>query len=153
MLFDWHPSIDMPVTIEMPFILRRKKRAVRMMATVVMLFVACWAPFHLVSLLLDYGTKPLVLFPLAYSCQSPSFFFFPSQVMKKTTTFYTFVCQPDAVLPVRVNTFSLQILSSFCSSLTFRRGQHLVPVNLRQAIICSFIPLTVITMATIINLV
>lgn len=39
------------------------------------------------------------------------------------------------------------------SSLTFRRGQHLVPVNLRQAIICSFIPLTVITMATIINLV
>uniref|UniRef100_A0A8C2GYC3 Pyroglutamylated RFamide peptide receptor 4 n=1 Tax=Cyprinus carpio TaxID=7962 RepID=A0A8C2GYC3_CYPCA len=42
-------------------ITRRKKRAVRMMATVVMLFVACWAPFHLVSLLLDYGTKPLVV--------------------------------------------------------------------------------------------
>uniref|UniRef100_A0A673J5C1 Pyroglutamylated RFamide peptide receptor 4 n=1 Tax=Sinocyclocheilus rhinocerous TaxID=307959 RepID=A0A673J5C1_9TELE len=35
-------------------IARRKKRAVRMMATVVLLFVACWAPFHLVSLLLDY---------------------------------------------------------------------------------------------------
>ncbi|KTG06469.1 hypothetical protein cypCar_00026692 [Cyprinus carpio] len=50
-------------------ITRRKKRAVRMMATVVLLFAACWAPFHLVSLLLDYGTtKHLVHFPLAY-CQ------------------------------------------------------------------------------------
>lgn len=34
---------------------RRKRRAVKMMATVVLLFGACWAPFHLVSLLLDYG--------------------------------------------------------------------------------------------------
>lgn len=68
--------IDMPVAIQMPSILRRKKRAVRMMATVVLLFAACWAPFHLVSLLLDYGTtKLLVLFRLAYCCQSPCFFF------------------------------------------------------------------------------
>ncbi|XP_030623840.1 pyroglutamylated RF-amide peptide receptor [Chanos chanos] len=36
-------------------ITRRKRHAVRMMATVVLLFAACWAPFHLVSLLLDYG--------------------------------------------------------------------------------------------------
>ncbi len=65
----------MPVTIQMPSILRRKKRAVRMMATVVLLFAACWAPFHLVSLLLDYGTtKLLVLFPLGYCCQSPCCF-------------------------------------------------------------------------------
>ncbi|XP_062867818.1 pyroglutamylated RF-amide peptide receptor [Trichomycterus rosablanca] len=35
-------------------ITRRKRRAVRMMATVVLLFGTCWAPFHLVSLLLDY---------------------------------------------------------------------------------------------------
>ncbi|XP_060747542.1 pyroglutamylated RF-amide peptide receptor [Tachysurus vachellii] len=35
-------------------ITRRKRRAVKMMATVVLLFGACWAPFHLVSLLLDY---------------------------------------------------------------------------------------------------
>lgn len=36
---------------------RRKRRAVKMMATVVLLFGACWAPFHLVSLLLDYGNS------------------------------------------------------------------------------------------------
>ncbi|XP_062339958.1 pyroglutamylated RF-amide peptide receptor [Osmerus eperlanus] len=36
-------------------ITRRKKRAVRMMATVVLLFAVCWAPFHAVSLLLEYG--------------------------------------------------------------------------------------------------
>ncbi|KAL6470685.1 hypothetical protein MHYP_G00218040 [Metynnis hypsauchen] len=42
-------------------ITRRKKRAVRMMATVVLLFGACWAPFHLVSLLLDYGKLDLDL--------------------------------------------------------------------------------------------
>ncbi|TRY60828.1 hypothetical protein DNTS_003162 [Danionella cerebrum] len=42
-------------------ITRRKKRAVRMMATVVLLFAACWAPFHLVSLLLDYGQLDLDL--------------------------------------------------------------------------------------------
>ncbi|TSK72047.1 Pyroglutamylated RFamide peptide receptor [Bagarius yarrelli] len=35
-------------------ITRRKRRAVKMMATVVLLFGACWAPFHLVSLLMDY---------------------------------------------------------------------------------------------------
>ncbi|XP_057217048.1 pyroglutamylated RF-amide peptide receptor [Triplophysa rosa] len=40
-------------------ITRRKKRAIRMMATVVLLFAACWAPFHLVSLLLDYGQLDL----------------------------------------------------------------------------------------------
>ncbi|XP_066502816.1 pyroglutamylated RF-amide peptide receptor [Hoplias malabaricus] len=42
-------------------ITRRKKRAVRMMATVVLLFGACWTPFHLVSLLLDYGKLDLDL--------------------------------------------------------------------------------------------
>ncbi|XP_072518385.1 pyroglutamylated RF-amide peptide receptor [Salminus brasiliensis] len=42
-------------------ITRRKRRAVRMMATVVLLFAACWAPFHLVSLLLDYGKLDLDL--------------------------------------------------------------------------------------------
>ncbi|XP_073791218.1 pyroglutamylated RF-amide peptide receptor isoform X3 [Danio rerio] len=42
-------------------ITRRKKRAIRMMATVVLLFAACWAPFHLVSLLLDYGQLNLDL--------------------------------------------------------------------------------------------
>ncbi|KAI4890978.1 hypothetical protein NFI96_023543 [Prochilodus magdalenae] len=42
-------------------ITRRKRRAVRMMATVVLLFGACWAPFHLVSLLLDYGKLDLDL--------------------------------------------------------------------------------------------
>ncbi|KAG1943308.1 pyroglutamylated RFamide peptide receptor-like [Pimephales promelas] len=40
---------------------RRKKRAIRMMATVVLLFASCWAPFHLVSLLLDYGQLELDL--------------------------------------------------------------------------------------------
>ncbi|XP_007240700.4 pyroglutamylated RF-amide peptide receptor [Astyanax mexicanus] len=42
-------------------ITRRKRRAVRMMATVVLLFAACWSPFHLVSLLLDYGKLDLDL--------------------------------------------------------------------------------------------
>ncbi|XP_026090423.1 pyroglutamylated RFamide peptide receptor-like isoform X1 [Carassius auratus] len=46
---------------EISKITRSKKRAVRMMATVVMLFVTCWAPFHLVSLLLDYGQLDLDL--------------------------------------------------------------------------------------------
>ncbi|XP_036384588.1 QRFP-like peptide receptor [Megalops cyprinoides] len=40
---------------EISKITRRKRRAVRMMVTVVLLFGVCWAPFHLVSLLSDYG--------------------------------------------------------------------------------------------------
>uniref|UniRef100_A0A672NI44 Pyroglutamylated RFamide peptide receptor-like n=1 Tax=Sinocyclocheilus grahami TaxID=75366 RepID=A0A672NI44_SINGR len=55
----------------------RKKRAVRMMATVVLLFVACWAPFHLVSLLLDYGTtKLLVILSTPMSCAQHAVSFF-----------------------------------------------------------------------------
>ncbi|KAJ8285942.1 hypothetical protein GJAV_G00032720 [Gymnothorax javanicus] len=36
-------------------ITRKKRHAVKMMATVVFLFAVCWAPFQLVSLLSDYG--------------------------------------------------------------------------------------------------
>ncbi|XP_046723128.1 pyroglutamylated RF-amide peptide receptor isoform X1 [Silurus meridionalis] len=42
-------------------ITRRKRKAVKMMATVVLLFGVCWAPFHLVSLLLDYENLNLNL--------------------------------------------------------------------------------------------
>nr|XP_015197319.1 PREDICTED: pyroglutamylated RFamide peptide receptor-like [Lepisosteus oculatus] len=40
-------------------ITRKKRRAVKMMATVVLLFAVCWAPFHLVSVLYDYGKLSL----------------------------------------------------------------------------------------------
>ncbi|KAG9354721.1 hypothetical protein JZ751_001434, partial [Albula glossodonta] len=36
-------------------ITRKKRHAVKMMATVVLLFAVCWAPFQLVCLLSDYG--------------------------------------------------------------------------------------------------
>ncbi|XP_041089393.1 pyroglutamylated RF-amide peptide receptor [Polyodon spathula] len=36
-------------------ITRKKRRAVKMMVVVVLLFVLCWTPFHLVSVLIDYG--------------------------------------------------------------------------------------------------
>ncbi|XP_047423106.1 pyroglutamylated RF-amide peptide receptor [Sciurus carolinensis] len=40
---------------EMSKITRRKKRAVIMMVTVVALFVACWAPFHVVHMMNEYS--------------------------------------------------------------------------------------------------
>lgn len=33
---------------------RKKKRAVKMMVTIVVLFTICWAPFHTVHMLFDY---------------------------------------------------------------------------------------------------
>ncbi|KAK6468358.1 pyroglutamylated RF-amide peptide receptor-like [Huso huso] len=36
-------------------ITRKKRRAVKMMVMVVLLFAFCWTPFHLVSILTDYG--------------------------------------------------------------------------------------------------
>nr|XP_032805481.1 pyroglutamylated RF-amide peptide receptor-like [Petromyzon marinus] len=36
-------------------ITRSKKRAVKMMVIVVILFAVCWAPFHVVNMLVDYG--------------------------------------------------------------------------------------------------
>ncbi|KAG7480754.1 hypothetical protein MATL_G00059680 [Megalops atlanticus] len=42
-------------------ITRKKRHAVKMMATVVLLFAVCWAPFQLVSLLSDYGKLNLNL--------------------------------------------------------------------------------------------
>uniref|UniRef100_A0A8D2D3C3 Pyroglutamylated RF-amide peptide receptor n=1 Tax=Sciurus vulgaris TaxID=55149 RepID=A0A8D2D3C3_SCIVU len=40
---------------EMSKITRRKKRAVIMMVTVVVLFAACWAPFHVVHMMNEYS--------------------------------------------------------------------------------------------------
>lgn len=79
-LFDWHTPLlccyRHAYNNRNPFILRRKKRAIRMMATVVLLFAACWAPFHLVSLLLDYGNKQLLVsFPPATFVNLPIYFF------------------------------------------------------------------------------
>ncbi|XP_029977730.1 pyroglutamylated RF-amide peptide receptor-like [Sphaeramia orbicularis] len=34
---------------------RKKKRAVKMMITIVLLFTVCWAPFHTVHMLFEYG--------------------------------------------------------------------------------------------------
>lgn len=85
--------IDMPaVTRGMAFVLRRKKRAIRMMAIVVLLFAACWAPFHLVSLLLDYGNiKYFELFSLLCYCtgNDPSF----SVLHKVSTTNNFHICE------------------------------------------------------------
>ena len=40
---------------------RKKKRAVVMMVTVVALFAACWAPFHVVHMMVEYS-KYIVFF-------------------------------------------------------------------------------------------
>ena len=40
---------------------RKKKRAVVMMVTVVALFAACWAPFHVVHMMVEYS-KYIALF-------------------------------------------------------------------------------------------
>ncbi|XP_042134910.1 pyroglutamylated RF-amide peptide receptor isoform X2 [Peromyscus maniculatus bairdii] len=42
---------------EMSKIARKKKRAVIMMVTVVALFAACWAPFHVVHMMVEYTRK------------------------------------------------------------------------------------------------
>lgn len=34
---------------------RKKKRAVKMMITIVLLFTICWAPFHIVHMLFEYS--------------------------------------------------------------------------------------------------
>lgn len=37
---------------------RKKKRAVKMMVTIVLLFTICWAPFHTVHMLFEYCKQP-----------------------------------------------------------------------------------------------
>lgn len=129
--------IDMSVTIEMPFILRRKKRAIRMMATVVLLFAACWAPFHLVSLLLDYGnTKFLVPFPPAYCCQSPCFFL-PLTGNKKNILLHVCLsasCCLSCESIVNILTSDSLIFPSPSPLPQHIRGQHIIPVNHRHEI-------------------
>lgn len=39
---------------------RKKKRAVKMMITIVLLFTICWAPFHTVHMLFEYCKHCLV---------------------------------------------------------------------------------------------
>lgn len=38
-----------------PYGSRKKKRAVIMMVTVVALFAVCWAPFHVVHMMIEYS--------------------------------------------------------------------------------------------------
>lgn len=45
------------LTVELIFVFhsyRKKKRAVKMMITIVLLFTICWAPFHTVHMLFEY---------------------------------------------------------------------------------------------------
>ncbi|XP_053505339.1 pyroglutamylated RF-amide peptide receptor [Ictalurus furcatus] len=103
-------------------ITRRKRRAVKMMATVVLLFGACWAPFHLVSLLLDYEKLNLDL---------DSEFLLLSLV--QILGFSNSVCNPVvyAALNTNFKRDLLALLTQRCV-LCFRRRQIRVGVSVTE---------------------
>ncbi|XP_060792600.1 pyroglutamylated RF-amide peptide receptor [Neoarius graeffei] len=103
-------------------ITRRKRRAVKMMVTVVLLFGACWAPFHLVSLLLDYEKLNLDL---------DSEFLLLSLV--QILGFSNSVCNPVVYAALNTN-FKRDLLALLMQRriLCFRRRQSRVGVSILE---------------------
>ncbi|KAJ7402326.1 hypothetical protein BTVI_87480 [Pitangus sulphuratus] len=58
---------------EMSKISRKKKRAIVMMVTVVFLFAVCWAPFHVIHMMIEYRFFNSICNPIVYAFMNENF--------------------------------------------------------------------------------
>ncbi|XP_032754391.1 pyroglutamylated RF-amide peptide receptor [Rattus rattus] len=89
---------------EMSKIARKKKRAVVMMVTVVALFAACWAPFHVVHMMVEYSN-----FEKEYDDVTIKMVFAVAQ----TIGFFNSICNPFVYAFMNEN-FKKNFLSAVC---------------------------------------
>ncbi|ERE90920.1 pyroglutamylated RF-amide peptide receptor isoform X2 [Cricetulus griseus] len=89
---------------EMSKIARKKKRAVVMMVTVVALFAACWAPFHVVHMMVEYSD-----FETEYDDVTIKMFFAVVQIIG----FFNSICNPIVYAFMNEN-FKKNFLSAVC---------------------------------------
>ncbi|XP_028619939.1 pyroglutamylated RF-amide peptide receptor [Grammomys surdaster] len=89
---------------EMSKIARKKKRAVVMMVTVVALFAACWAPFHVVHMMAEYSN-----FEKEYDDVTIKMVFAVAQ----TIGFFNSICNPFVYAFMNEN-FKKNFLSAVC---------------------------------------
>uniref|UniRef100_A0A8C6N355 Pyroglutamylated RF-amide peptide receptor n=1 Tax=Mus spicilegus TaxID=10103 RepID=A0A8C6N355_MUSSI len=101
---------------EMSKIARKKKRAVVMMVTVVALFAACWAPFHVVHMMVEYSN-----FEKEYDDVTIKMVFAVAQ----TIGFFNSICNPFVYAFMNEN-FKKNFLSAVCYCIvkeTFSPGR------------------------------
>ncbi|XP_034356803.1 pyroglutamylated RF-amide peptide receptor [Arvicanthis niloticus] len=89
---------------EMSKIARKKKRAVVMMVTVVALFAVCWAPFHVVHMMVEYSN-----FEKEYDDVTIKMVFAVAQ----TIGFFNSICNPFVYAFMNEN-FKKNFLSAVC---------------------------------------
>ncbi|KAM8939709.1 pyroglutamylated RF-amide peptide receptor [Pelodytes ibericus] len=103
---------------EMSKISRKKKRAIIMMVTVVVLFAVCWAPFHVVHMMIEYSN-----FENEYDDITIKIIFAIVQIIG----FFNSICNPIVYAFMNKN-FKKNFLSAICfcfvkdSSPSRRRG-------------------------------
>ncbi|XP_053311543.1 LOW QUALITY PROTEIN: pyroglutamylated RF-amide peptide receptor [Spea bombifrons] len=89
---------------EMSKISRKKKRAIIMMVTVVVLFAVCWAPFHVVHMLIEYSN-----FENEYDDVTIKIIFAIVQIIG----FFNSICNPIVYAFMNEN-FKKNFLSAIC---------------------------------------
>ncbi|XP_036045318.1 pyroglutamylated RF-amide peptide receptor [Onychomys torridus] len=89
---------------EMSKIARKKKRAVTMMVTVVALFAVCWAPFHVVHMMVEYSN-----FEKEYDDVTIKMVF----AVVQTIGFFNSICNPMVYAFMNEN-FKKNFLSAVC---------------------------------------
>ncbi|KAM4808788.1 pyroglutamylated RF-amide peptide receptor [Rhinophrynus dorsalis] len=89
---------------EMSKISRKKKRAIIMMVTVVVLFAVCWAPFHVVHMMIEYSN-----FENEYDDVTIKIIFAVVQVIG----FFNSICNPIVYAFMNEN-FKKNFLSALC---------------------------------------
>ncbi|KAM7331050.1 hypothetical protein ACRRTK_010239 [Alexandromys fortis] len=96
---------------EMSKIARKKKRAVVMMVTVVALFAACWAPFHVVHMMVEYSN-----FEKEYDDVTIKMVFAVVQIIG----FFNSICNPIVYAFMNEN-FKKNFLSAVCHCIIKER--------------------------------
>lgn len=89
---------------EMSKIARKKKRAIVMMITVVVLFAVCWAPFHVVHMMIEYSN-----FENDYDDVTIKIIFAVVQIIG----FFNSICNPIVYAFMNEN-FKKNFLSAIC---------------------------------------
>ncbi|XP_075705836.1 pyroglutamylated RF-amide peptide receptor [Rhinoderma darwinii] len=89
---------------EMSKISRKKKRAIIMMITVVILFAVCWAPFHVVHMMIEYSN-----FENEYDDVTIKIIF----AVVQTIGFFNSICNPIVYAFMNEN-FKKNFLSAIC---------------------------------------
>ncbi|XP_073428102.1 pyroglutamylated RF-amide peptide receptor [Dendrobates tinctorius] len=98
---------------EMSKISRKKKRAIIMMITVVVLFAVCWAPFHVVHMMIEYSN-----FENEYDDVTIKIIFAVVQIIG----FFNSICNPIVYAFMNEN-FKKNFLSAICFCFCFMKDR------------------------------